>query len=401
MRLKRAVLLFSWLAAAFGYACTRVEPAGAPPEVAIGDAGFGGEVAGGSGSLAGEGGDGRGGTSVTVGGAPGSVELGLWPTFAPEQEQGTAAEAVLASIAALSLGSGTLPVYERWDTLSSATGAPRAMAWSLLDDVVAPYRERNRSLALCIGVVDRTLPAWPVTGEVNSVAARLAMERTIDEAFARYAAQLSHLCFGYEVDRYLASVSEPEGDRVLELLEHAIDYARAHPLKSPRTALGVAITMVAASDTAQLEALALGDEVVTVYDPLDQDGELRAPESIAADLEAVLEALPRGDDDQAPPLTLFEAGYPSSADAGSSETAQRAFYETLFGALELRVDQVGFVGLFGLGDRAESICASEAISFAAPEEARAAARCTIGLRAKSGSAKAAWPSVLSALSSSR
>jgi hypothetical protein len=245
--------MFSSLAAAFGYACTRVEPAGAPPEVAIGDAGFGGEGQGGSGSLAGEGGDGRGGTSVTVGGAPGSVELGLWPTYAPEQEQGTAAEAVLASIAALSLGSGTLPIYERWDTLSGATGEPRAMAWLLLDDLVAPYRERKRALALCIGVVDRTAPAWPVTGEVNSVAARLAMERTIDEAFARYAAQLSHLCFGYEVDRYLASVSETEGERVLELLEHAVGYARAHPLKSPRTALGVAITMMAASDAAQLD----------------------------------------------------------------------------------------------------------------------------------------------------
>lgn len=387
-------------AIAFAHSCTRVESASPPPGLSLGEAGFGGEIGGGSGSLAGEAGQGRGGTNVSVGGAPGTLELGLWPTFAADADdgRGSAAEVVLASIASLAAGSATLPVYERWDTLSGATGSPRAAAWSLLDDMVAPYRERNQNLALCIGVVDRAAPAWPIAGAVDSLAARLAMERTIDEAFTRYAAQLSHLCFGYEVDRYLASVPEQEGARVLALLEHAVDYAKDHPLRSPRTALGVALTMAAASDPDQLALLAMGDEVVAVYDPLDDEGGLRAPDSIATDLEAVLDTLAASDESDARPLTLFEVGFPSDASAGSTQTRQRGFYEALWAALEPRVDQVTFVGLFGLGDRAAPTCAAEAGSFGGSEQARAAARCSMGLRAESGEPKAAWPSVLSALS---
>src|SRR5690606_25698190 len=114
---------------------------------------------GGSGSLDGQGGDGSGGTSVSVGGGPGSIELGIWPTFAPQEGESEDVAAVLASIAALSAGSATLPLYERWDTLSGATGSPRAVAWARLDDMIAPYRERQHGVALCIGLVDRSARA--------------------------------------------------------------------------------------------------------------------------------------------------------------------------------------------------------------------------------------------------
>src|SRR5262245_15058680 len=50
---KRALTLIAWLAAAFA-ACTRVESAGAPPDVSVGANGFGGEADGGSGSRGGE-----------------------------------------------------------------------------------------------------------------------------------------------------------------------------------------------------------------------------------------------------------------------------------------------------------------------------------------------------------
>jgi hypothetical protein len=394
----RSALLLIGLAAALGYACTRVEVTGAPPGPDLGEAGFGGQAEGGAGSLAGEGGEGDGGSRISRGGAPGSIELGLWPTFKAEEGTSDDAGAVLAAIAALSAGSATLPLYERWDTLSGATGSPRAVTWARLDDMIRPYQERSRDVALCIGIVDRSERAWPVLDEVDSVGALLAMERTIDEAFTRYSAQLSHLCFGYEVDRYLASVSEDEGTRLLVLLEHAVSYATLHPMKSPSTAVGVAVTMSAASDPDQLRALALGDEVVAVYDALGSDGDVRAPASIGSELDEVLATLPERGDGTTMPLALFEVGFPSAEAAGSSETDQRAFYEALLEALAERTEHVSFVGLFGLGDRATSTCEEEAMSFGVFQEARATARCSMGLRAEAGTPKSAWPSVVQALS---
>lgn len=391
------MFLVVWLTAVLGYACTRVESSDPPPGVDLGEGGFTG-AEGGSGSRAGEGGEGNGGASVSVGGAPGSIELGIWPTFAAEPSENEDVEAVLASIAALSAGSATLPVYERWDTLSGATGTPRAAAWARLDDMIEPYREREQGVALCIGLVDRSVRAWPVLEEVDSVASRLAIERTIHEAFTRYAAQLTHLCFGYEVDRYLAAVPEEEAAPLLELLGHAVAYAKTHPLWSPRIALGVAITLQAASDPDQLAKLALGHEVVAVYDPLDENAELRDPAGIAAELEAALAARPLDADGEPLPLTLLEAGYPSAEAVGSSEQTQRIYYESLFEALALHAGELGFVGLFGLGDRAPARCDLEAASFGDPLSPRAAARCSMGLRADTGESKSAWPSVLSALS---
>ena len=378
------------------HACTRVESTDSPPGPTIGEGGFGGEAEGGSGSLAGNGGDGHGGGSVMIGGAPASIELGIWPTFAAESNDAGDAAAVLAAIEALSAGSSTLPIYERWDSLSGATGSPRAVTWSRLANMTEPYRERGFDVALCIGIVDRSAPAWPAVGELDSKAAALAIEGTIDEVLKQFGGQLSHLCFGYEVDRYLAVASSEAGERLLGLLAHAIDYAEAHPLRSQDTALGVAVTMAAAADPAQLEELGLGDEIVAVYDPLDEDAQLKEPETIAQELDAVVAALPVQANDELLPLTLFEAGFPSGA--GASEKVQRAYYEALFSALGTHADQVAFVGLFGLGDRAAAECEAEALVFGSAEPERAAVRCSMGLRADSGVAKLAWPSVVAALS---
>jgi hypothetical protein len=237
-----------------------------------------------------------------------------------------------------------------------------------------------------------------VVEDVDSVAAELAIGSTIDEAYERYAGQLSHLCFGYEVDRYLAAVGAEEAEPLLKLLRKAVELAMDHPLRSPRTRVGVAITLDAASDPDQLAKLALGDEVIAVYDPLDPDGELREPTSFADELEAALAARPLDERGAPWPLTLFEVGFPGGAAAGSSEQTQRTFYQELFVALEPRVDDVAFVGLFGLHDRAAATCELEALSFGGLPEPRATARCSMGLRAESGASKLAWASVLGALS---
>ncbi len=399
MRIPLTALLLTWLATCAAYACTRVEEKSAPPDVMIGEGGFGGQGDGGSGSLAGDAGDGHGGGGIVTGGQPASIELGIWPTFAAEPNQTGDADAVLAAISALSAGSATLPIYERWDSLSGATGSPRALTWSRLGDMVAPYRERSRGLALCIGIVDRATPAWPVAGELDSDEALAAIERTIDEVFARFGSELTHLCFGYEIDRYLSSVPKANGTRLKDFLGHAIDYARAHPLRSARTAFGVAITMDAARDPALVDELSLGDEVVAVYDPLDENAELRSPSSAATELDGVLDALPLRDGNPMQ-LTLLEAGYPASAALGSSEKSQRVYYQTLFTKLEERAAAVAFVGLYGLADRAAADCDAEALAFGSAETERALSRCSMGLRAE-GAPKLAWPSVLQALSQYR
>jgi hypothetical protein len=374
-------------------ACTRVESADAPPDVSVGANGFGGEADGGSGSRAGEAGEQQGGSGVSQAGAPNLIDIGIWPTFAQGVE-GADAAAVLASIAALSAGSSVLPVYERWDSLSGATGSPRAVTWDRLDAMFAPYRDRGKALALCIGIVDRTSPAWPFAGELDTDDARAAIERTIDEVFTRYAPQLGHLCFGYEIDRYLAVASNAERERLLAFLAHAVEYAKG---RSAGTPMGVAVTLAGAGQPTLLADVALGDEVIAVYDALDEEAGLEAPDVVAGELEAAFEALQTLEGEPRP-LTLFEAGYPSGTDAGSSEEQQQAYYEALFAALEPHANQLAFVGLFGLGDRSAPACEMEALAFGVAQEERALVRCSMGLRAESGEPKLAWPSVVSALS---
>lgn len=396
VQLPRALTLIAWLAV-FPAACTRVESAKPPPEVPVGADGFGGGDDGGSGGISNQGGAGEGGTMMEQGGAPSAIELGIWPTFTPEGAKATDAEAVLAATGALSAGSDVLPIYERWDALSGSTGSPRAVTWQRLEAMVAPYRDRRKSLALCIGIVDRTSRAWPFAADLDEDAAVAAMRSTIDEVLKRYAQQLSHLCFGYEVDRYLAQASAVDRGHLLEFLRQAIDYAALHPERAQSTALGVAVTLEGASDSALIAELALGDEVVAVYDPLDHALDLKPPTAIVDELDAALAALATLDGG-AKPLALFDAGYPSGEGAGSSEEQQQSYYDALFEALEAHSTELSFVGFFGLGDRAASECEAEAMSYGSAAPERALARCSVGLLAEGDTPKLAWPGVLQALS---
>jgi hypothetical protein len=407
VELRNIALLVAVVVGAFG-ACTRVESASSPPGLSL-DGGAAGESAGGAGSLAGDSGDGSGGEYVGVGGAPGTIEVGVWPTFAADPNQSRDVQAVLAAVSTLSIGASTLPIAERWEQLSGATGSPRAATWNRLDAMTKPFRDRGAGVALCIDVVDRTQRAWPFAGELDSAEATSAIERTIDEVFARYAAQLSHLCFGYELDRYLALASRDDQGRLLEFLRHAVDYATHHPQRGPNTAIGTAVTLQALSgaSSAPLGDLILGDEVVAVYDPLDEEGALKPPESVVEEVSDALDTLATGAGSRLP-LTLFEVGYPSSSAAGSSEKAQLAFYSALFGLLDTRRADFGFVGVYGLADRADADCEAEALAFLGDgdselTQAWATARCSMGLRAERPAPapttdKLAWPELAAALS---
>ena len=343
------------------------------------------------------------------GGAPGLVDVAIWPTYASTPEGGDA-EAVLAAVTTLSAGSLTLPIHARWNELSGATGTPRALAWQRLDAVTKPFRDRDGRVALCIDVVDRTLPAWPFAGPLDETVASSAMDRTLAEVFARYAGDLSLLCFGYEIDRYLAVATSIERERLLALVEHAFNYAKEHGPPGLRT--GVAVTLDAlVSPAAAVDELRKGTEVVAVYDPLDASGQLKEPGSIATELAAALATITERDP-KPRPLSLFEVGYPSSSEAGASEQAQREYFTALFTELDGRRDDVSFVGVYGLGDRAEQDCEAEMAAFGEevdegmpPEQAaqaisstRALARCSMGLRAENAEPKLAWPAVLGALS---
>jgi hypothetical protein len=354
--------------------------------------------------VAGGGGDGRGGEHLAIGGgAPSGVEVALWPTFVANTDQPRDTQAVFAAVSALSAGASTLPLAERWDALSGATGSPRTVTWSRLDAMTKPFRDRDDDVALCIGIVDRDVPAWPFAESLDTDAARSAIERTIDEAYTRYAPRLSHLCFGYELDRYLIGATKAESQQLLQLLKHAVDYARLHPQRNEKTSIGAAITLAALTNAtdAPFEQLTLGDEVVAVYDPLDDTASLKPPESIGAEVAAALATLESLGGPPLP-LTLFEVGYPSSADVGSSEKAQRLFFEALFGVLDEHRDAVSFVGVFGLGDRAAADCEAEAVTFggsATAQAKRALARCSMGLRAETD--KLALQTVLSGISAYR
>lgn len=347
---------------------------------------------------------------IAQGGAPAFIDVAIWPTYAATPSGGDA-EAVLAAVTTLSAGSLTLPIHARWDVLSGATGTPRALAWQRLDAVTKPFRDRDGNIALCIDVVDRTLPAWPFAGPLEEAAAVSAMKRTIDEVMARYAGALSLLCFGYEVDRYLAVSSSAERQRLLTLLTEAVAHAKGRGARR----VGVAVTLDAlvAPEAAVDELRRLGDEVVAVYDPLNATGQLKEPDSVATELASALATISQSDAEPRQ-LALFEVGYPSSSDAGASEQAQRDYFAALFAALDTERDDVSFVGVYGLGDRAAQECEAEMAAFgeagepsdgALPDAAaqtlvsvRALARCSMGLRAENAEPKLAWPGVLGALS---
>lgn len=342
------------------------------------------------------------------GGEPTSLELGIWPTFALDPARSRDVQAVTASVAALSAGSTTLPLFERWDALSGATGAPLSVTWSRLDAMIQPYRERRGEVALCIGVVDRSQGAWPFAGGLEGDAAESAMERTLDETFGRYGGVLSHLCFGYELDRYWVLATTGERQQLLAFLKQSVDYAYRHPLRSSRTAIGIALSLGALTGERDvpLAELSLGDELLAVYDPLSNGPTLKDPESVAGELSAALDAVESlSGGDARVPLGLLEVGYPSAAEAGSSEGAQLAYFEALLGAVDERREQLSFVGVFGLGDRASAECEAEAMVFGGSglsQKERAAARCSMGLRAGGpgapGESKAAWEPVLAAMS---
>ena len=399
MEPRTVVFLLAVVAGAFA-ACTRVESATPPPGVSV-DAGAASGGTGGAGSVAGGAGDGNGG-EYDIGGAPGSIELGVWPTFAAEPDHSHDVQAVLAAVSSLSIGATTLPIAERWDQLSGATGSPRAATWNRLDAMTKPFRDRGAGVAFCIDIVDRTQRAWPFTGELDSAGATSAIERTIDEVFARYSARLSHLCFGHEVDRYFSEASGDDKDRLLEFLKHAVDYASRHPQRRPQTAIGAAVSLQAlgGDSSVPLDELLLGDEVVAVYDPLDEEGTLKAPESVVTEVTAALDTMAAAADPKRA-LTLFEVGYPSSSAAGSSEREQLAYFRALFGFLDTRRGDFGFVGVYGLADRAAADCEAEALAFTGDSDpdltqAWATARCTMGLRAETD--KLAWPDLTAALS---
>lgn len=382
-----------WLAALAGalVACTRVEVAGPSAPPSLDGGGEAGQPGGGAGPSASGAGDGGSDDPMSSSGAPAALELGLWPTYTMDPERARDVQEVSASIAALSAGSTTLPLYERWDDLAGASGAPLVTTWSRLDAMIRPYRERRGQVAFCIGIVDRREAAWPFAGGLDTAAALVAMQRTIDEVFSRYGGALSHLCFGYELDRYLERAPSAERRALLGFVQQAIGYARAHPMRSPRTAIGTAVTLGALQDdgAVPLEDLLQGDELVAVYDPLTDGGELKAPASVTEELNGARESLARR-----LPLSLFEIGYPSAADAGSSEADQLAFYDALFGVLEEARDEVGFVGVYGLADRARADCDAELAAFGISNGAsdpssagkRATVRCSMGLRAGAANA---------------
>jgi hypothetical protein len=383
--------------------CTRVEVSTPPPSVSIGQGGFAGEPAGGSGSVAGSNRSGDGGEQPGAGGGLGTIELGIWPTFAADPQRPAETQAVLAAVSALSIGATTLPLAEPWDELSGATGSPRAVTWTRLDAMTQPFRDRGGNVALCIGIVNRETAAWPFAGGLDSAAAMSAIERTIDEVYARYSGSLSHLCFGYELDRYLDVATIGDQQSLLGILKHAVDYAAHHPMRdAAKTAIGNAITLTALVErNASLADLMLGDEVVAVYDPLDRRAQLKAPESIADELSRALETLASVDGPRLP-LTLFEVGYPSATAVGSTEQAQQSYYDALFGLLDARRGEgnaIGFVGIYGLGDRVVADCEAEAPDFGgtgSDPAVRALVRCSMGLRAEND--KLAWPAVTAALS---
>jgi hypothetical protein len=336
------------------------------------------------------------------------VKVGIVPLpLASDPDSGTTvAERAAAHLEVISAGARGVSIVRSWSQLFTTATQPESGEWNELRGAASLYRDAERSLLLCLRVVDRTLDARPsgVAGAWDGPATLAAVDRLIDQALLGAGPELQYLVIGNEVDRWLAGKSTTEKAAFATFIQHTVNRAKAHASKPPELKVGVSLTsdaLVGASAATFLDLVRATDVLVVTYHPLDESFMARPPSVAAADLDAMAAAVAT-DAEPARQIVLQEVGFPSSELVDGSLDEQRTFFDGLFQALLFRRERFPFVSVHALHDLPASQCAADAVALGAAGNAKAeAARCSLGLRDSTGSSKPAFSSVLGAMATFR
>lgn len=244
------------------------------------------------------------------------------------------------------------------------------------------------NLALVDGAADGR-PAELAALPWDDPAAIDAVRAAVDVVLQSFGDELAYLTFGRDVDGYLAT--HPEDRAGFEtLVLDACAYAGAHPGGAGALGVGVGFSFPGASapDPSFAELTEAGTIVALSYLPGLPDGQAAPASEVAGALDAMA-ALAR-----ARPVILQAVGYPSAAEAESSEEKQRLFFATLFDALSPRRAAFPFVNVVELHDPAPAPCeAAVAAQGEDPTGSFAAFACSLGLFDQTGAARPAWSEV--------
>lgn len=375
-----------------------------PPEVAHrDDAGTGGGGGGGKDgsadvsvpdSAAPDAGDG-GGMDASVA----AVRLGIEPNPPPG---GSATDQLESQLDVLAAGSRGIPLVRRWSELYPSPSQADAKVWARLASTAELIRNAQQQTLFCLAVVNHEQDARPsgLPSDWGAPATLAAADALVDTTYATFDDELGYLAVGTDVDLFLAQLTSAQKQGFVAFAKHVLSYAKSHPDKPAMLRVGVTITSngIAKGPTPELsELLAASDVAIVTYTAVDESFMARPASTAAGDLDAMETAL-EVEAGAALPIVLQEVAYPSSEEAGSSETKQTTFFDGLAQALSARRAHHPFVGIRSLYDADPSTCAAEAQALGAPGNAAAiATSCSLGLRRADGTPKPAQASVYQAL----
>jgi hypothetical protein len=326
------------------------------------------------------------------------VRLGITP-IPPNADAAAPSDQTLAELSVLAVGARARALVVRFDDLVDATGAPSDSVFAELADTAALYRRRGFSVLFGIAIVDRTDDARPSALRASWASAdlRSSIDAVIDRAYDTFGAELAYVSLATDIDRFLAQAGVDDRAACATFIGRALSYAKAHPKRQQSTQLGVTFSAPGLLGDRLPETDALlqqSDAAIVTSDSLQASFEVTPPNSAAALLQNLADAIPEGQ-----PVVMQELGYPSSTAVGSSAEQQRKFYKAAFGVLAARRDRFPFVNLYALDDPDAAECERQALSFGVPgSPLLIAARCSLGLKDEFGAEKPAWGEAVSALS---
>jgi hypothetical protein len=280
-----------------------------------------------------------------------------------------------------SVGAEVVSLSVFWDDIETQpmTYAPNP---NWLEIANAYYPARNVKLSLVISVIDtnaRRLPADLADAPFDDPVVIERFKGLLDYVFSQIPdLDLTSLAIGNEIDGYLGA--DPSLWRQYQTFYKAASaHARA---RRPGLPIGTKAMFAGLTGHAReyLQQLNRSSDVIMVtYYPLDDGFTVRDPSVVAADLQALTAAYPDR------PIYVLEAGYPSSADCGSSEAKQAAFVRQLFKAWDAHASQIRLLFFTWLTDLPYSSVSDLTNYYGVSDNRFAEFLRTLGLRTYSGS----------------
>jgi exo-beta-1,3-glucanase (GH17 family) len=198
-----------------------------------------------------------------------------------------------------------------------------------------------------------------------------------------------YLSIGNEVDVYLQAHPD-EWLAYTGFYQDAVQHVHA---QMPGLSVGVTTTFEGYSVTSAADVRTLNsssDVVILTYYPLQDGAQVRAATAPGADLPLMVSLA--GDK----PVVLQEAGYPSGALNGSSETSQAEFVSNLLQAWHAAGGRIPFLSYFLLYDFDQPTCDAFGVYYGVADPAFLSFLCTLGLRTADGTEKPAWAAFVNA-----